>query len=53
MIVDSDVAINLMSYSVFKKLGREDYELMKTNLSLNDRGATRWMLEALPPWSSP
>jgi hypothetical protein len=38
MIVDSDVAINLMSYSVFKKLGREDYELMKTNLSLNDRG---------------
>jgi hypothetical protein len=24
-----------MSYSVFKKLGREDDELMKTNLTLN------------------
>jgi hypothetical protein len=24
-----------MSYSIFKKLGREDDELMKTNLTLN------------------
>jgi hypothetical protein len=29
-----------MSYSIFKKLGREDDELVKTNLSLNGVGAT-------------
>jgi hypothetical protein len=28
-----------MSYSIFKKLGREDNELMKTNLMLNGVGA--------------
>jgi hypothetical protein len=27
-----------MSYSIFKKLGREDDELMKTNLTLNGVG---------------
>jgi hypothetical protein len=27
-----------MSYTVFKKLGREDNELVKTNLMLNDVG---------------
>jgi hypothetical protein len=31
MLVDGDAAINQMSYFVFKKLGREDDELMKTN----------------------
>jgi hypothetical protein len=36
MLVDGSVAINLMSYSVLKKLGREDDELVKTNLMLND-----------------
>jgi hypothetical protein len=41
-----------MSYSIFKKLGREDDELVKTNLTLNDMGATRWRLEALSLWSS-
>jgi hypothetical protein len=30
--------INLMSYSVFKKIGREDDELVKTNLTLNNVG---------------
>jgi hypothetical protein len=35
MLIYDGVAINLMSYSIFKKLGREDYELMKTNLMLN------------------
>jgi hypothetical protein len=35
MLVDGGVAINLMPYTVFKKLGREDDELMKTNLTLN------------------
>jgi hypothetical protein len=38
MFVIGDAAVNLMSYSVFKKLGREDNELMKTNLTLNDIG---------------
>jgi hypothetical protein len=28
-----------MTYSIFKKLGREDDELMKTNLMLNGVGA--------------
>jgi hypothetical protein len=35
MLVDGGAAINLMSYSVFKKLGREDGEFVKTNLTLN------------------
>jgi hypothetical protein len=40
MLVNDDGAINLMLYSIFKKLGREDNELMKTSLTLNDVGAT-------------
>jgi hypothetical protein len=35
MLIDDSAAINLMSYFIFKKLGREDDELMKTNLMLN------------------
>jgi hypothetical protein len=35
MLVDDGVAMNLMSYSIFKKFGKEDDELMKTNLTLN------------------
>jgi hypothetical protein len=38
MLVDGGAAVNLMSYSVFKKLGREDDELVKTNLTLNGVG---------------
>jgi hypothetical protein len=38
MLVDGGAVINLMPYSVFKKLGREDDELVKTNLMLNDVG---------------
>jgi hypothetical protein len=38
MLIDGGAAVNLMSYSVFKKLGREDDELVKTNLMLNDVG---------------
>jgi hypothetical protein len=55
MLIDGGAAINLMSYSIFKKLGREDNELMKTNLTLNGvgGGATRWRLEVSSPWSSP
>jgi hypothetical protein len=38
MLVDGDAAVNLMSYSVFKQLGREDDELVKANLTLNGVG---------------
>jgi hypothetical protein len=38
MLVDDGTAINLMSYSMFKKLGREDDKLMKTKLTLNSVG---------------
>jgi hypothetical protein len=38
MLVDGGAAINLMSYSMFKKLGREDGEFLKTNLTLNNVG---------------
>jgi hypothetical protein len=38
MLIDGGAAVNLMSYSIFKKLGREDDELVKTNLMLNDVG---------------
>jgi hypothetical protein len=33
MLIDDGAAINLMLHSVFKKLGQEDDELMKTNLT--------------------
>jgi hypothetical protein len=38
MLIDDGAAINLMPYSIFKKLGREDDELVKTNLTLNGMG---------------
>jgi hypothetical protein len=41
MLIDGSVAVNLMLYSIFKKFGREDDELVKTNLTLNDVGASR------------
>jgi hypothetical protein len=51
MLIDGGVAVKLMSYTVFKKHGREDDELMKTNLMLNNVGATRWRREASSPWN--
>jgi hypothetical protein len=53
MLVNGGAAVNLMSYSIFKKLGREDDELMKTNLMLNGVGETQWRLGGSSPWSSP
>jgi hypothetical protein len=57
MLIDGDAALNLISYSIFKKLGREDDELVKTNLTLNVRlttwRATRWRPGVSSPWSSP
>jgi hypothetical protein len=38
MLIDDGAAVNLMPYSIFKKLGWEDNELMKTNLTLNSMG---------------
>jgi hypothetical protein len=35
MLIDGSAAINLMSYSIFKKLGQEDDELIKTNRMLS------------------
>jgi hypothetical protein len=56
MLIDDGTTINLMSYSIFKKLGSEDDKLIKTNLMLNGvggGGATRWRLGVSSPWSSP
>jgi hypothetical protein len=38
MLVNGGAIVNLMSYSISKKLGRKNDELMKTNLTLNDVG---------------
>jgi hypothetical protein len=38
MLIDGGAVVNLMSYAMFKKFGREDNELVKTNLTLNDVG---------------
>jgi hypothetical protein len=53
MLVDGSTAINLMPYSVFKKLGRGDDELVKTNLMLNGVGVIRWRPGVSSLWSSP
>jgi hypothetical protein len=53
MLIDGGATFNLMPYSVFKKLGQEDDELVKTNLMFSSVGATRWRLGASCPWSSP
>jgi hypothetical protein len=53
MLIDSGAAINLMSYSVFKKLRREDDEIVRTNLTFNGVGETQWRPKASSPWSSP
>jgi hypothetical protein len=38
MLADNSAAIHQISYSIFKKLGREDDELVKTNLTPNGVG---------------
>jgi hypothetical protein len=35
MLINGDAIVNLMPYSIFKKLGRDGDEIMKTNLMLN------------------
>jgi hypothetical protein len=55
-LIDGSAAVNLMSYTMFKKLGRKDNELVKSNLTLNGMegggGATRWRPKVSSPWSS-
>jgi hypothetical protein len=38
MLVDGGAIINLMPYSFFKKMGKSDEELIKTNMMINDIG---------------
>jgi hypothetical protein len=40
MLINGGAAVNLMSYSIFKKLGKEEDELVKTNLMLNGMGGS-------------
>ena len=36
MLVDTGAAVNLMPYSVLRRLGRSSADLIKTNVTLND-----------------
>jgi hypothetical protein len=38
MLVDGGAAVNLMPYSLYKKLGKQDDELVKTNMTLSGVG---------------
>jgi hypothetical protein len=38
MLVDGGVAVNLMPYSLYRKLGKQDDELVKTNMTLSGVG---------------
>jgi hypothetical protein len=38
MLVDGGATLNLMPYSLYRKLGKQDNELVKTNMMLNDVG---------------
>jgi hypothetical protein len=38
MLVDGRAAVNLMPYSLYRKLGKQDDELVKTNMTLNGVG---------------
>jgi hypothetical protein len=46
MLIDGGAAINLMPYTIFMKLGREDDGLVKTNLTLNSIGGGGNPMEA-------
>jgi hypothetical protein len=38
MLVDGGASVNLISYSLYRKLGKQDDELVKTNMTLSDVG---------------
>jgi hypothetical protein len=38
ILVDGGAAVNLMPYSLYRKLGKQDDEIVKTNMTVNDVG---------------
>jgi hypothetical protein len=52
MLIDGGATVNLILYFIFKKLGREDDDLVKTNPMFRGVGATQWKPGVLSPWSS-
>jgi hypothetical protein len=46
MLIDGGAVVNLMPYSIFKKLERKDDEVVKTNLTLNSVGGGGNPMEA-------
>jgi hypothetical protein len=38
MLVDGEAAVNLMTYSLYRKLGKQDVKLVKTNMTLSGVG---------------
>jgi hypothetical protein len=57
MLIDDGAIVNLIPYSIFKKVGWKDDELVKTNMTFKGVGgggsATRWKPGVSSPWSSP
>jgi hypothetical protein len=52
--VDGGAVANLMLYSLFKKLGGLDDEMIKTNMTVSGvGGGGRWELKASSLWCSP
>jgi hypothetical protein len=52
MLIDDTTVLNLMPYSIFKNHGREDDELVKTNLMLNSVQGNPMEARVSSPWSS-
>jgi hypothetical protein len=52
MLIDGGTVVNLMSYSVLQKLGREDNELVKPNLTPNGVGGNLMEARVSSPSSS-
>ena len=52
MLVDGGAIVNLMPYSLYKKLGRKDEELIKTNMTVSGVGGVIPLVpKGLRPWS--
>jgi len=54
MLVDGGAIVNLMPYSLYKKLGGQDEDLIKTNMTVSGVGGSEPLApRELLPWSSP
>jgi hypothetical protein len=53
MLVDGGIVVNLMLYSIFRKLRRKDDELVKTNPMLNGTRGNSMEARVSSAWSSP